>query len=713
MDLNEIPSDHMSIDAKMEEKDNNLGNVDEICDGGFRVNVSEVEKRCVEVEEKRLGLRFRNKCKELEEIRGKIRVLEGERVRIEEEVEGLRKEEETVACGVRLEDDDVGWESGVVGKMRVLYGEMVKIKEEVEGGVEETEIMEAVSCRLGLEGGNVGRESGDVEGTIRVLDGERVTIEEGGRGLRRKEDGSVEETEVIKAVVRGVRLEGENVGRGSDDVEGRIRVLESERNAAIREVEEWKRRCKEFELRVQELEERLRCRGKDGEVNGVEDDVKGVNVVGGSSNVGSGTCSHGGIQIKGTFSTEKPVKRQRELCNQRSSDQKVAPATPGEERPSVSVAVIDTDSDHEHDVSADHGQCSPSETLGVSASAMIGTTIEEDEIFGEGSDTLVKTPKRKRDLTVVTSDDEPEESEDEVVPKRRAFKIDNSDNEGEEEDDDDALPIKRIFNGVKSNHKSDDEDNIPISQLKMNRARGSRRSARLQKKNTSGRISANRPRRRLVKRGQSPQTDGTKKMKISSDNLTKKYVDDDDSEGYDSKSDSSLSDFIVSDNGEEESEDVKELEDELPEDDSHHSHENKDSSDDNVDFEDIISRLHRRKDPNSEWALQGDMLSEFAKNPELCMRAVCSLYRRQTAKQMLWMEDIYHVGRGFSKFDARRGTMLGEFLTDGNPSGGLVKTVEEVQAFNCEGLKICRSLAVRYSNQLFEIYNDNEDPFFP
>lgn len=56
---------------------------------------------------------------------------------------------------------------------------------------------------------------------------------------------------------------------------------------------------------------------------------------------------------------------------------------------------------------------------------------------------------------------------------------------------------------------------------------------------------------------------------------------------------------------------------------------------------------------------------------------------------------------------------MGEFLTEGDPSGGLKKTVEELQEYDTEAVEECRTLAIRYSKQLYEIYKNNEDPFFP
>ena len=56
---------------------------------------------------------------------------------------------------------------------------------------------------------------------------------------------------------------------------------------------------------------------------------------------------------------------------------------------------------------------------------------------------------------------------------------------------------------------------------------------------------------------------------------------------------------------------------------------------------------------------------------------------------------------------------MADFLTDGNPKGGLKKTVEELREFDFEGIEICRLIAFRYSKQLYEIFVNKEDPFFP
>lgn len=55
---------------------------------------------------------------------------------------------------------------------------------------------------------------------------------------------------------------------------------------------------------------------------------------------------------------------------------------------------------------------------------------------------------------------------------------------------------------------------------------------------------------------------------------------------------------------------------------------------------------------------------------------------------------------------------MAEFLTDGDPQGDMNKSVEELQAYDPKGIELCRTLATRYSKQLFAIYKNKEDPFF-
>ncbi|XP_057442846.1 uncharacterized protein LOC130734435 [Lotus japonicus] len=138
-----------------------------------------------------------------------------------------------------------------------------------------------------------------------------------------------------------------------------------------------------------------------------------------------------------------------------------------------------------------------------------------------------------------------------------------------------------------------------------------------------------------------------------------------------------------------------------------------DVSDGEMNFGKILSKIQRRKKNAMKWEYQADMLAEFGKDSELCMKAVCSLYKQQTSEEQMSKESMCHNNRGFSKCDAPRGSDLGEYLTEGDPSGGLKKSVEELQEYDPEAVEECRTLATRYSKQLYEIYKNNEDPFFP
>lgn len=54
------------------------------------------------------------------------------------------------------------------------------------------------------------------------------------------------------------------------------------------------------------------------------------------------------------------------------------------------------------------------------------------------------------------------------------------------------------------------------------------------------------------------------------------------------------------------------------------------------------------------WELEADMLADFGKSSELCMSAVCALFRQQTADERRSKVTNLNNKRGFSKTDAKR-----------------------------------------------------------
>ncbi|XP_058100246.1 uncharacterized protein LOC131245070 isoform X2 [Magnolia sinica] len=126
----------------------------------------------------------------------------------------------------------------------------------------------------------------------------------------------------------------------------------------------------------------------------------------------------------------------------------------------------------------------------------------------------------------------------------------------------------------------------------------------------------------------------------------------------------------------------------------------------------FIVRMRRGKE-SSKWEYEADMLSSFSKDPVLCMRAVCAIYRRQTSEEKSVQGSSYVKNRGFNKFDVLKGSDLAEYLMDGDLHGPLIKSVEELEKHEPGAVEYCSHLASHYSRQLFEIYQNKEDCFFP
>lgn len=140
--------------------------------------------------------------------------------------------------------------------------------------------------------------------------------------------------------------------------------------------------------------------------------------------------------------------------------------------------------------------------------------------------------------------------------------------------------------------------------------------------------------------------------------------------------------------------------------------ESEEPSGDGAESDSSLSQLLRVQKNKSTWEYEADMLSSFKEDPALCLKAVCALYRRQTFDEQSQKGTLYINNRGFSKFDVFKGSMLAEMLTDGDPCGPLKKSAKELENQNPEALKMCSQLAHFYSKQLFDIYQNKEDPYF-
>lgn len=589
-----------------------------------------------------------------------------------------------------------------------------------------------------------------LEGKLGALEVERVGIEDEVKLLKRRN------VELEKQITK---IENENkadIGKGTGkvvdlteekDEEDKViqlmienKVLECEKKRAESEVEVWKLKYKKLEWRVSALEKDiLDFKGGRSPLAGMmksrsemhkkqtskEGELKdGLDVANSSEHLDAETTivdnnetikaatgtpsidmpSKLTTQIEGSktgFLSEpemdhgSQVRKRLAFSEESSLSKKMAPLTPGCARASFGIIDI-SDSEDElanTNVNMPHFESQVNRTVPVSTDlsswnamgdenkktsddnlkrTLADQTDEEDMDGYKGNFLFISTPKRKRASNIVTSDSE---------------------------SDDDNVPICKL----KTKHLQE------LNQDKMDSySNGCSVTATVSEEKVGETAT---PRRRLVAlrnrdvknapEQNSPSNSNDNGANSHSRIHTNEGVENEEMEEDGSESDTegeSLGGFIVSSSDDSGSDDGSSASDDV--------------SDDNVDFGEVLSRIRRNRDSKLKWEFEADMLAAFGKDLELCMKAVCALYRQQTSEERCSRGTIYSNQRGFSQCDAFRGTTLAEFLTDGDPQGDLKKSVEELQDFDPKGPELCRTLATHYSKQLFAIYKNNEDPLF-
>ncbi|XP_023746097.1 uncharacterized protein LOC111894255 [Lactuca sativa] len=108
------------------------------------------------------------------------------------------------------------------------------------------------------------------------------------------------------------------------------------------------------------------------------------------------------------------------------------------------------------------------------------------------------------------------------------------------------------------------------------------------------------------------------------------------------------------------------------------------------------SIIARNKMIKGKWRFKSEMVEEFDKDDELCMNAICALHRQSHTVLPL--------------FDKSRITQLALLLINGDPQQKLKKTASEV---NPSDVDECRVFAKKYAVQIFNIFKNKDDPFFP
>ncbi|KAE8077837.1 hypothetical protein FH972_016360 [Carpinus fangiana] len=517
-----------------------------------------------------------------------------------------------------------------------------------------------------------------------------------------------------------------------------ISVLECEKKRAESEVEVWKEKFKEMESLVLVLNENsvLRCvewpliggsktgfglqdvthdvRVKKEAVDAIETLVKVGSTICHSPGKGIGDLQAAGTPCNDfTYREDACIKEEKKgLClaygrrvrkqlsfeEARSPSQKLAPSTPAGARP-ASLGIIDiSDSDDEqtthilspasNDDVIDKVHISDDCTLGLSMGSEdeknSGNSLKQIH-YDENAEDNMDACKEKLLFT--------------LTPKKRAFNVFTSDTES---DEDDNVPISKLISKLKRMRLL---ENVPDEvDSDLNDCSDTATSLG---DNVKGSVTPQRWRlmalRKSVGKGEAERNSSSQASKTKYDRggiPACEDAEDDDSEEFGSDSEGeSLGGFIVG------CSDVSDVDDDA-------SSESQDVSDENTDFDEILSKLQWNQDHKLKWEFEADIRAAFGKDTELCMKAVCALFRQQTSEEKSSKEAFYSNHRGFSKFDAPRGSTLAEFLTDGDPEGDLKKSVKELQEYDPGAVQLCRRLATHYSKQLFEIYKNKEDPLF-
>ncbi|XP_024022337.1 uncharacterized protein LOC21394715 [Morus notabilis] len=568
-----------------------------------------------------------------------------------------------------------------------------------------------------------------LEAKLRAVEAEKLAIEEQLEALKREidelkerihsgKDGFKTDFGGAKRIERVVDLTGDGLDEDRTTELMLVNtVLEIEKQRAERDAKAWENKFKELRLQMLDMQKNFVSGGEQWLLAGMSDGSKEKFVdlvdfvpilrspdkwIGDLKPAGSASnytpCKRDdwikeepkGVCLDSTveYTTNQRVRRQLAFKQEKSSCKKMAPSTPAATRPSSRTIVDIVDSDEEPNNTRVK---LPNDDAGD------GKIVSPLECALEGNVTSEKGMTREMSLKQTNCDRN--NVEDIGACKEKIPPVPTP-------------KRKRAQNMVMSDTDSDSDDNIPISRLKrMNLGDiGPVHNDSYVNANTSvdtKKESATRPRRRLVPlrkcRGK-----GRSEEKPSSDTTESRcgrgistHVDSEDDEsdvtGSDDE-DETLGGFIVDSSDESKGDEV--------------SGETDGSSDEEEDLSKILSNFQRKREKNSKWELEGDMLADFGKDDELCMKAVCALYRQQTADEKASKGSLHHNNRGFNKFDAFRGTSLAEFLTGGDPQGDLKVSVKDLEKYDSKAVEWCRNWATKYSKQLFAIYENKEDPLF-
>ncbi|KAJ4825998.1 hypothetical protein Tsubulata_027591, partial [Turnera subulata] len=480
-------------------------------------------------------------------------------------------------------------------------------------------------------------------------------------------------------------------------------ALRCEKRHAEGEAKVWKAKC-------EELERVLRSRGGEFVAQGSEKEVVDVEA----------TCKtpgtpFGRIEPKSSPFIEgrkyvRPVRKQLSFQEEGTPQKRMAPSTPASVKPSCISVINIMDSDDESgadDVNMTREVCvskdcalagslnieveKGSENI-LQRGAVANDGCEEDLDACDENSPLILTPKRKRAPNVVRSDSE---SEDDDIPIAKAKSMACREPVPDQSGSDIGAAV--VYD-VKST--------VAPPRRRLMTLRECEGKVKMER-TSSVKTRECRYERGIPTTGENQDSEAEDdELDSESDSMDNFIVESDMSDGNDACSElEDRSDGY--DNQMEDESQGDELQPKAKLDDN--DSQSGDGSDGDTNFDDILSMIQRSKDRRFKWNNEAEMLADFGKYHELCMKAVCALFRQQTEEEQARKITLNKNSRGFSHCDAERGSNLALLLTEGDPWSDPKKSIEELHP---KAVELCRTLATRYSRQLFDIFKNKEDPFF-
>ncbi|CAM0880465.1 unnamed protein product [Alopecurus aequalis] len=328
---------------------------------------------------------------------------------------------------------------------------------------------------------------------------------------------------------------------------------------------------------------------------------------------------------------------------------------------------------------------------------------------GVGDDDFSSIPRRKkRKSALMISDSESEDENGEghgsedvhVVSPKHVSCVAETGIGKEEGDKDDGKTIGEVIRKMREERRS--RDDCGLCETKGCSTPATRHSALLVKSQSKRIRSA----RRVLEFGETKDHEESEEDGPEEDAGAPQFIDD---------ADCSENTSEESEDGSEEDDSTSEFNDDADcSENSSNSAAELEESDSEPNYKEIMDRIRGKKNANNkDWETEKEMLSAFDEHPELTLKAVCVLYRQQTEEEQVEKATIVHNKRGFNQIDAPRGSYIAQFLLDGDASGPLKKTTQDLEKYDRGGLEFCLKMAFRYSGQLFAIYQNKEDPYFP